>query len=584
MPTRKKRALNLKQFQGTSGSGAGGASRRNGVSGADSPTSTVNERLNDSRKAEAFEAAQKKRELAEASAFQRSVPPELNSILGVPQTAPPKVRAGVRVRESRAAMLERRRTPGPAAPKSWLGFPSREWEQSLVATGGVGRRKGKRPVGNGGGERRRPDQLMRFKKLIERREGPSREPEGEEKGLLHLCLKRLAENWDALDEQDYPALLEIPVRLRLRFLSYLGCFGPVIDVHALEALLMGTEELKMLDLSALAGHSPLSMKKLAKFFEASAAGSSNMRSFGNQTATHEIADSWEDVEPTTSSSSVDPLSTISPTLPSFANLTHLSLSHPPLMASWRHLLALTKQTTHLTHLSLAYWPRPTLTPNLTTATVSSPHGREVRAGGSHFYSRLDEDYTEAAALLRQLSATLLCLKWLDLEGCTDWVPALAHKLEAAGAPPDREARGRGNGNGNEWTASNRPSALGIFTDTWRNLEYIRCAQGGPLPTLLGLESAELELRGNWEIFWSVKKHRLEEARCSEISAAGTSGEGEGEDGDTTEDFYDAQKRFARVWVEREGPLYRAARNVNVMRRRWACRSLVWDFGWWSRVV
>ena len=167
----KKRTLNLRQFQGSSSS----ASKPAG-DGGDSPTASVNERLNDLRKAESLEAEQKKRDLAELVS-QKSVPPELRAILGVPESAPPKPKLAVRFRD-------RMRTPGPAAPKSWLGLTP-EWETMLAARG-AGGRKGKRAL-KVVVERNRPKQLLRFAKVLgERLDVDVAKPSGLVLSLIHI--------------------------------------------------------------------------------------------------------------------------------------------------------------------------------------------------------------------------------------------------------------------------------------------------------------------------------------------------------------------------------------------------------------
>ncbi len=94
-------------------------------------------------------------------------------------------------------------------------------------------------------------------------------------------------------------------------------------------------------------------------------------------------------------------------------------------ASWRQLLSLASRFTALTHLSLAYWPEPTLTPNAKLASVVSPDGRTVQYGGTGPYSHsLDNDWSEAILLLRRLSKVLYRLEYLDLTGCAEWYPAL----------------------------------------------------------------------------------------------------------------------------------------------------------------
>lgn len=113
---------------------------------------------------------------------------------------------------------------------------------------------------------------------------------------------------------------------------------------------------------------------------------------------------------------------ISPPVP---HLTHLSISHPPSTISWPRLLTLSKHIPTLTHLSLAYWPVPSLTPNAKTAVMSSPYGKDIQYGGTNYYSHsLDNDFREAAAILKRLANHSYNLEYLDLEGCTDWLQAL----------------------------------------------------------------------------------------------------------------------------------------------------------------
>ena len=69
------------------------------------------------------------------------------------------------------------------------------------------------------------------------------------RGLLHLTMKRLAEDWDLFDVEDYPALVDVPLRLRLRLLSYIGLYGPTLDISALQALTQGSETLTYLAVS-----------------------------------------------------------------------------------------------------------------------------------------------------------------------------------------------------------------------------------------------------------------------------------------------------------------------------------------------
>lgn len=530
----KKRVLNLKKFHGSSSSSSSRGLA--GQDGGDSHTLSVNERLNDLRKAESLEATQKKRELAERSS-QRSVPPELRDILGVVETAPPKPKVGIRVRD-RERERERMRTPGPAAPRSWLGFTP-AWQSTVAVKGG--KRKPKKSTAERT-NRKRPESLLRFTQLIGDKVGY------EPLGLVHMTLKRIAENWELFDEDDYPALIDIPLRLRIRLISYLGYYGPPIDVKALQALLTSNEALTTMDLAGLAGHAPLTMKKLARLFES-----------WNRTSIEEsrdVLESWEAEE------TPDTMLITAPSISRFVNLTHLCLSDPPPTASWRDLLAVSKHVPHLTHLSLAYWPRPTLTPNLAMATVSSQHSPDVRAGGSHYYSNMDQDYSEAASLLRQLSGNLLCLKWLDVEGCAEWAPALARLALAVTPTADEEDRPDG------WAT--RPPGAPVFTDTWHTLNYIRCAQGR-LPTMLGLEAigptADPEIV---TLFFGS----FDECRAIPALSGGLS----------EKDMYETQKRQASVWMECERRLFAAGRSINSVRRARSCKPIILDFGWIQKAV
>jgi len=122
----------------------------------------------------------------------------------------------------------------------------------------------------------------------------------------------------------------------------------------------------------------------------------------------------------------------------FPNLIHLSLAltqttrasllNQSLAATWSDLLEVASCMPKLSSLSLAYWPRPTLTPvaAMTYSTIKNPVSGSlpgVTYGGSDMYSSHDGDWTEAANILKRLSRHLYCLQWLDLTGC-DWHGAL----------------------------------------------------------------------------------------------------------------------------------------------------------------
>jgi hypothetical protein len=147
----------------------------------------------------------------------------------------------------------------------------------------------------------------------------------------------------------------------------------------------------------------------------------------------------------------------------FTNLRYLSLAHPqPAAASWNSLLNLLNRLSTLTHLSLAHWPTPTRTPGAATARVRHPshHSLTFSYSGTDNYAAMDNNWAEAASILRQLSRSTYCLKWLDLEGCAGWLPA----LKWVGKDPDGHPYPLG-GSGPEWNGS------------WRDVEWINVGPG-----------------------------------------------------------------------------------------------------------
>lgn len=255
---------------------------------------------------------------------------------------------------------------------------------------------------------------------------------------MHQCLRTLAIHWEELVEYEQHYLPSLPIYLKEALLSYLSVYGErgCLDLESLKILFgsdreveggSGSEETRFLDFTGLLNpkYTLVDLKKSlpdsrSKPSATSAmAGLSLTESKGKGIVRAEVAESWEDELNET------PAAPLLPTLsiPLFSNLTRLSLAHPGETASWADLLAVSPRLRTLTHLSLAYWPTPSTTPNAATASMVSKHTNPVALGGSHFYSELDDDWHEAANILRRLSKNTYCLKWLDLEGCT-WHKAL----------------------------------------------------------------------------------------------------------------------------------------------------------------
>ena len=517
----KKRTYNFKPIQGSSSSNRQHPTTQNG---SDAGLS-VNERLGELRKLEAKDAEARKRQIAE-SVNQRSVPPELRSVLGISESAPPKPKATVRTRE-------RMRTPGPAPPKSWLaGSSSTSWKLRKNADK------------NG---RSRSKHLLRFTRLTGLEDDSV---DAKPASLTHLALKTIATSWDLLDEEDSPALADIPFRLSLRLLSYINFYGSTIDATALLALLHGTESIKCLDLVGLIGYDNLTLRKVGKILEQAQDDGSNL-------SENRVAESW-DLE-----DSLEAALKLSSPLNRFSNLTHLCLSHPAATISWRDLLAFSKHIPQVTHLSLAYWPRPTLTPNLSTATVSSHHSPEVTAGGSHYYSTLDHDMEEPASLIRQLSGHLLYLQWLDLEGCEEWTPAMG-RLATSNYSHDTDGA---------WVGSLQDTPS-IFTSNWKKLSYIRFAQGW-LPSIRGVQGLSERREAtviDMVLVDGIVKHLKQQDGAAELESP------------VSQDVVDIEKKKAMVWLEREYGMTYACMRINALRRAQNLKPIETDFGWTRRHV
>lgn len=278
---------------------------------------------------------------------------------------------------------------GPAAPKSWLTQPNMANQGSSSTIGRVADRL----VGSLPGTH-----------LPNRR------------SLEHLTLKTLAQNWDWHKEYDQFYLATLPQRFKETLLSYIAAYSDQgLDCEGLRILFLdetelegatGCESITHLDLGTAVGRA-LKSKEIKDTFTKKPTISDTAA-----TGMDDIPESWEDeMTPAT------PLS-----MARFPNLTHLSLSHPAI-ASWKGLLALSPHLATLTHLSLAYWPTPSITPNSKTAYRESPAGN-IDYGASNFYSYSDGDLSEAAGVLKRLSKATYCLQWLDLTGCSGWLEAL----------------------------------------------------------------------------------------------------------------------------------------------------------------
>jgi hypothetical protein len=334
-----------------------------------------------------------------------TLPPQIRHLLALPESAPPRPRVRTRLRFDASGL---RIPPGPAPPRSWL-------EGSRHAPAGLGRRAQERVY---------PNDIGHLPGLEDAGDGRSRR-------LQDVCLRAMAREWEFVQEYEKNNLADLPVGLRIRLLSNIAVYGPDdgIGFEGLKNLLIpppnyegesdhedfdaGTynNEFFRLDISGAMGHS-VSFKQLTELLQKPSAATNDLEEM-----------SWEENLR---------LGTLSAPI---THLTHLSLSHPAHTISWKSLLAFSKHIPTLTHLSLAFWPVPSLTPNAKTAVVQSRYGRDVQYGGTNYYSHsLDNDFREASEVLRRLAGRLYGLEYLDLSGCADWLRALRW---AAGDGDDR---------------------------------------------------------------------------------------------------------------------------------------------------
>jgi hypothetical protein len=186
---------------------------------------------------------------------------------------------------------------------------------------------------------------------------------------------------------------------------------------------------------------------------------------------------------------------------------------------------------------------------------------DLSAGGSHLYSGIDRDYTEPASLLRQLSGNLLRLKWLDLEGCGDWMPALGELgelgIENAARPED-----------NFGTSLTKTTVSMIFVDHWKNLEYLNCAQGW-LPSATGVNA--LPKQTICPTHKSIATAFLKSTKAAGVMIS-------------EDDIHGTEKKKAEVWILEEAPCVAAGSRINACRRMHACKPIEIDHGWTKRLL
>ena len=386
----------------------------------------------------------------------RSVHPSLRNLLELPETPPPRPRPDAR----RNGVGRRvRRTPGPPPPQSWLlGNNDLSSEQAEdVETAAA--------------------ETERVIYRLERLPGTTFPPKN---GLLHMTLKIMAQQWAWHVAYDGQFLAMLPSHIKVLLLSYIAVYArdqPLRGlVRGLKPLFAASDDaesevdsyqisesdgIARLDLGGALGRW-IGFKELNnEIFLSQKPGLVAEQRKSKET----VPSSWDDEYDEDDAGGSKPFS-IPKSLDHslrFENLRFLSLAHPhPAAANWKSLLKLLSRLSILTHLSLAHWPVPTLTPNAINARIRHPTNRSLTFsyGGTDTYSAMENNWAEAAGILRKLSHETYCLKWLDLEGCGDWVAALNWN----GVGPDGEEYSPGS-TGPEWNRS------------WRDIEFVRLGPG-----------------------------------------------------------------------------------------------------------
>lgn len=377
------------------------------------PSRSVNELLRESRRTK----GQPRVDIAAMA----SIHPTLRAVLDMPAPAPP-TRTHVR------GPARLRRIPGPPPPQSWLADSQHAPESSRSTF----------------------QQLRWLRARIQQQS--STLPGGKlprQTSLEHLVLKAIASNWSWHAEYDNTYLTTLPVSTRVALLSYLAVYNeahwpnPFPLLFPVDCEQDELDQVTRLDLANSIGGWATNVKKMEKELVVMKEVGTRHTAGLAPTDQSEVPESWEDeLEPVRANERAVPSMPRMLVSGRFVNLRHLSLAlnlassaAPP---SWASLMSLSTHLSQLQSLSLAHWPTPTYTPNAAKGRVrmvdtARPSLPNQPFGGTDLYSAFDNDWREAAGILRSLSRNLYCLSWLDLSGCGPWLTALTWQDDNAEA-------------------------------------------------------------------------------------------------------------------------------------------------------
>ena len=300
-----------------------------------------------------------------------------------------------------------------------------------------------------------------------------------------MTLKELAANWEWHSEYDGTYLAMLPTSIKQSVLSYIAVYAEGVRTNPLRLLFLveddvdSRREVSRLDLTGGVGVWT-SLKQLKNDL---ANPKPDVRTAAPSPANTMVPASWDE-DGEEHMNAIRP--SVSPAGMTFKNLKHLSLAlSPGKSASWKDLIRLAGEIATITSLSLAYWPQPTYTPRAAaTRTIIRPASNMPGTvyGGSNVYTAMDNDWREASGILRSLSRTLYCLKWLDLTGCGDWFDALVWQPEEGSA-------------GSEWNGS------------WRGIEHMCLSVGWkPVPPVMEEGSLGSSASEGWDVRVERKRY------------------------------------------------------------------------------
>jgi hypothetical protein len=429
---------------------------------------SVQQRLEESRREasrpkSSFEAIERIK-CVNSVATTSTKPLETRELLQIPETA------SIQQRRRRNARGQRG-PAGPPAPRSWglasscfapariTSLARQEMEDALVVEFDLG--------------------FSRIAKINDQKLASHKLPS---KGSLkYYSLKTMAKAWPEIKEYYYPEDFEcLETGIKSALLTYLGRYQMEINREDLDILFRDrdSKDLKRLDLTDIVGKQ-LTVKDVSKFL-ANPKNSPTIRDIDQtmttvSSAIHEDKfESWED------EANLIEAQLISKTIggSAFIHLTHISLANPGPNVSWSDLLELAPKLNLLTHLSLAYWRTPLLRRD---TSISTPEAlQRLGLGRSRSVSEAERtDWDEPAHVLRSLSKSTYSLEWLDLEGCNEWLPALAVSDGHGSAIPNSPTHSTVSSSSDEdalWRDGIVAQAKGPdWNGSWSKLKYVRIA-------------------------------------------------------------------------------------------------------------